>query len=294
MRAVSKTQQDPRRRTYNLFRKLHALPRLILSQASAEAVHQLRTTVHRFETLAATDLPHDADGTGRLLKQLGRLRRRAGKLRDVQVQMAALRTVRAGNKRDKAELKQALQRLEENRARKLVRTVQDDLANGLDKRLKHAAVAFSESAGAKPAGRRGALVSALDKFAALAEHQPPLTEENLHDFRVDCKCIRYEAEMEGASLAAQQALKQFKRIQDAIGEWHDWVNLAQSAEEAVGNQHSPLLSAIRAGRRAKYNEAVRITAEARERLLELRGTLKPALAKPASEPNSAAMQQAAS
>lgn len=249
-----------------VFRKLQELPKRVIVNPTPEDVHQLRTTIRRFQTLATIRSATKAEGIGALLKQLNRLRRRAGKVRDLDVQVAALRTIRSGSKRERNELKQYLQELHESRARKLVRAIKEAVDDGLEKRLRRAALAFAEPADAV---RQGALASALAKFAGLVEHHPPLNEENLHEFRMDCKRIRYEAETEGASPAAKQALKQFRRIQDAIGVWHDWVNLAQSAEQVAANEHSPLLSAIRATRQAKFNEALRIVGEARSELLEL-------------------------
>ena len=252
--------------TQAIFRKLQELPKRVVVHPAPEDVHLLRTTIRRFQTLAMLHAEGQTDGIGKLLKQLNRIRRRAGKVRDIDVQVAALRGIRSGTKRERNDLKQYLQQTHESRARKLVRTVKEELADGLEKRLRHAALAFAEPRGAVKAG---ALAAALGKFASLMEHHPPLNEDNLHDFRMDCKRIRYEAELEGPTPAAKKALRQFKRIQDATGEWHDWVNLANSAEQVATNEHSPLLSAIRAMRQAKFNEALRIAGEARIELLEL-------------------------
>ena len=259
--------------TQAVFRKLQDIPKRLLVHPAPEDVHGVRTTIRRFQTLAAISVAGKADGFGALLKQLNRIRRRAGKVRDVDVQVAALRTIRSGSKRERNELKQFLQQLHENRARKLARTIKEELADGLEKRLRRAALAFAESADAV---QPEALASALAKFASLMTHHPPLSEENLHDFRMDCKRIRYEAEMADGSPAAKKALKQFKRIQDATGIWHDWVNLSDSAEQVAANEHSPLLSAIHAVRQAKFNEALRIVGEARSELLELCAAVSPA------------------
>jgi CHAD domain-containing protein len=264
-----------KRHPQTLFRKLHELPKRVLAQPSPEAVHRLHTTIRRFETLIAASVAGEADGTGKLLRQLSRLRRHAGKLRDIDVQMAALRTVPARSKRDRADLKRALEALHEQRIRKLTRAIEEELVTGLEKRLKRATAMYPSSVETGTIAHPGALAVALDKFAVLMEQQPPLSPDNLHAFRIACKRICYEVKMEEADLAAQRALKQFGRIQDAIGEWHDWVNLAQSAEDAGINKHSPLLAAIRTGRRARFNEALRITADAKQRLLQLRKTLEP-------------------
>ncbi len=272
---------DPQRRTQALFRKLEKLPKQIAAKPTPEAVHQVRTTVRRIETLVTTT-GSDAEGTAKLLKQLKHLRRRAGKLRDIDVQMVALRSLRVGGKRDKIEVRHALERVHEKQSRKLIAAIEEELRAGLDKRLKRTAAVLSQMPEAAQA-HAGALGAALDKFAAL-EKRPPLTAETLHDFRMDVKRIRYHAEMEGDTPDVQAALKQFKRIQDAIGEWHDWVNLAQTAEDVVTNDHSPLLAAIRAGRQAKFNESLRITADAKRQLLRLRSESKPGPAASPTEP----------
>jgi CHAD domain-containing protein len=309
---------DPIRRTQTLFRKLSKLPAAILIKPTPENVHLLRTTTRRVETLlaaqevsahepalpfavaagaetpaAAAALPSEGrqieeDGPParqHLLRQLKKLRRAAGKVRDVDVQLAALRTLHVHAKRDKAAVRRELEQVHLKRADKLARTIEKALDKGLEKRLKAvgegmAAVAeFPATADRRPAAG-GPLMAALRKFADLGEPFRQLTDANLHDFRMACKRIRYLAEMAGETPDAEAAIRQLKRIQDAVGEWHDWVNLAQTAEESLVNEHSPLLAAVRAGRRAKFNEALRITFDARKSLLEMYAAAarRPALA----------------
>ena len=80
-------------RTQALFDKLLRISRRS-SGAKPETVHQLRTTIRRVETLLATTLPALGRKEQKLLKQLDRLRRRAGKVRDLDVQIQALRSLR--------------------------------------------------------------------------------------------------------------------------------------------------------------------------------------------------------
>ncbi len=238
-----------------------------------EGVHQLRTTIRRVETLIA-------NSTGakysRLLKQLKTLRRRGGKVRDVDVQLLALRNIRVGHKREKMEVRRALEQLRKKRSRKLVKAVEAEIDSGLRKRLKQTVAALTaDGAGSGAKSHGGTLAIALDKFANLTAEYPPLREDNLHDFRMRCKRIRYLAEIEYDHPAVQQAVNLFKRIQDAIGEWHDWVNLAQTTEDVLASRNSPLLAAVRAGRQAKFSEALRITGDAKARLLNLQTAFKP-------------------
>ena len=76
------------RRASALFQKLKKITRRVSSEPSPERVHQLRTTTRRIETLL--DAVGEKPASGKLLKQLSRLRRRAGKVRDIDIQMAAL------------------------------------------------------------------------------------------------------------------------------------------------------------------------------------------------------------
>jgi len=78
-------------RTQALFEKLQQVSRLS-SGARPEVVHQLRTTIRRIETVVGAR-PEPGRNEKKLLKQLRRLRRRAGKVRDLDVQIEALRSL---------------------------------------------------------------------------------------------------------------------------------------------------------------------------------------------------------
>jgi CHAD domain-containing protein len=260
-------------RTQALFDKLQRISRLS-SSAKPETVHQLRTTIRRVETLIATTRPAPAGKEQKLLKQLDRLRRRAGRVRDLDVQIEALDSLRLESiTRDRARVMAFLERARAKREGKLLRAFQDEVDSGLHKRLKWTSTHLQQEA-PKPAhpeatGNRF-LATALDKFAALVKQRPTLTEGNLHDFRMDCKRVRYLAEMAGDSPKAAAAIEQLKRIQDSIGVWHDWLTLTATAESVLSrSEQVPLLSALRASTRSKYLEALRITAGARQVLLQM-------------------------
>ncbi len=76
--------------------------------------------------------------------------------------------------------------------------------------------------------------------------------------------------MAGKTPAATAAIEQFTRIQDAAGEWHDWLTLTGTAEDKLGRSSSPLVSALRAITRSKFLEAVRVTTDAERNLLAQR------------------------
>ena len=260
-------------RTQALFEKLQQVSRLS-SGARPEVVHQLRTTIRRIETVVGAR-PEPGRNEKKLLKQLRRLRRRAGKVRDLDVQIEALRSLGLeGITRDRARVVSFLQQARAKQERKLQRSFQDEADSGLRKRLRCASTSLQQElpkpAELQPAQRR-LLSAALDKFAAAVKRRPTLTEENLHAFRIDCKRARYLAEMAGEGPGVTEAIAQLKGIQDSIGAWHDWLTATATAKSVLSpTGQVPLLSALRTSTRAKYLEALRITAGAKRTLLEMR------------------------
>ncbi len=252
------------RRTPLLFEKLGKIVKKVSTDPSPERVHQLRTTIRRVETL----LGGAGDKHRKLLKQLARLRRRAGKVRDIDVQAKALREIRLeGRGADKARVLRYLQKKHRKRARKLTATAQDELADRLQPRLKTTLLKLVTHPAAP---RKNYTSTALDRFAKLAASYPALREDNLHQFRMACKRVRYLAEMSGETPAAERVAAQLKRIQDAVGDWHDWLTLTETAERLVSAPHSPLLAALRTRRRAKFIHALHVVAEAKHALLQMR------------------------
>lgn len=67
--------------------------------------------------------------------------------------------------------------------------------------------------------------------------QPKLSAGSLHGFRKQIKGLRYraESESEGDARIAHFA-KAIKVMQDAIGEWHDWMTLAEEASGQPGKR----------------------------------------------------------
>jgi CHAD domain-containing protein len=269
-----KAPSPVQRHAKNLFSKLEKVTDQIESNPTPETVHRLRTTIARLQTL----LSAAGEPNPKLGKRLSRVRRLAGKIRDIDVQTDALRRIRMDSRRDKAAVLRALAETHSKRIRKLTKALQEELAAGLLKRLKRVLAELTATAQVSGEAKDYTALS-VDAFARLAQDYAPLSPANLHDFRVACKRVRYEAEMAQQSPQSRAVIMQLKRIQDAIGEWHDWQRLIETADEFLATPASPLLSLLRAHRQSKFSEAVRITHEAKQALLSLRS---PALPKKSS------------
>jgi CHAD domain-containing protein len=229
-------------------------------------VHQFRTTTRRIETVFEELVPKPGRNERKLLKQLAKVRKRAGRVRDLDVQIAALRTLKIG--RDGEQKRTLLAALATDRARhekKLVSLFDDENLQELRKRLRRAArdpKLYTSTI--EPATK------ALRMFAQLARKQGEVTEPALHQYRLRCKRIRYVAEMAGQEPRAEAVVEQLKSIQDAIGEWHDWDTICARAEAIFSDTpNAPIIAALRGVRHSKLVEAMHVTEAAKVNLLQM-------------------------
>ena len=66
----------------------------VWSKQDAESVHRFRSDARRLQTVLEELAPEAGRDHKKLLKALGRIRKRAGKVRDLDVQLAALRSLK--------------------------------------------------------------------------------------------------------------------------------------------------------------------------------------------------------
>ena len=142
-----------------------------------------------------------------------------------------------------------------------------DMVDKLDKRLADLETALRAKtprrAWKKPPG-----VVALDSFARLASEMQMLDASNLHDFRKGAKKARYVAELAAQGDAqAKQIAETLKKLQDEIGDWHDWLVLAEEAHTALGDQAAELTALIEAERERHFVAAMKTASKLRGRLM---------------------------
>jgi CHAD domain-containing protein len=106
---------------------------------------------------------------------------------------------------------------------------------------------------------------ALEDYLRLMDAMPLLDKENLHDFRKGAKKARYVAESDEHDCAAATMAKAIKRVQDAIGDWHDWVVVAEEAHEALGKDGALLQAELGSRAQHAYERALHITSTAGRR-----------------------------
>jgi CHAD domain-containing protein len=262
--------------------------------ADSAAVHRVRTGSRRLQAMLETTLREGgpaADGLERpvraWLRELKQIRRAAGAVRDLDVQRKLLENwvgklapaqnaVEGGAEASplpvQAEMKQAevldtwLKGERKHLAhgmQKQIRKRQHRLAKGQNEFFS----AMTRVSLARAKAPRSADAVALEDFVRASDAMPLLHMDNLHDFRKATKKARYVAEAGAEGQSYSGVAKALKRVQDAIGEWHDWLCLGEEAKAALGQDAPELTAAFKAEIERHFAAAVETTQSIRGRLL---------------------------
>jgi CHAD domain-containing protein len=122
--------------------------------------------------------------------------------------------------------------------------------------------------GVRRSRKKAPAVVALEGFARLATEMQALHAGNLHDFRKGAKKARYVAEL--AASGDEEAARvggALKKLQDEIGDWHDWLELADEAHAALGDGAPELIELIEAERDRHFAVALQMASKLRGRLM---------------------------
>jgi CHAD domain-containing protein len=249
------------KRSRLVFRKLEQDVGRLSSKPRAENVHRFRTGTRRLQILLGELSPKLDRNRKKLLKLLGRIRKRAGKVRDLDVQLAALRSLKIPQEpRRKTQLVNHLIELRGQQEKKLRKAVDEDTVREIRRRLKRASKNFNPEDSPDP------LTVARGMLEATNRGDADVTEQVLHKYRILSKRARYAAEFAEQSTEAQQFIAGIKRVQDALGDWHDWLTLTQTASAHLGEvRESSLVAELHNVTGAKFRHAVAV-------LTQMRGT----------------------
>ncbi|WP_035349408.1 CHAD domain-containing protein [Edaphobacter aggregans] len=234
---------------------LEAAITLCLADPRPRSVHRLRTTTRRIEGQFAMlallpQIPEHDKLARKAQRTLKQLRRAAGRVRDLDVQLDLIRSITPDKaspslERDSAELISALEDQRDAAADKLLRKLrrrQADVANLLESLLETL----------EPVQRLALSPSQLTTLARdwFANNTPPEPDSNpddpdhLHALRKNAKLARYIAENAPKSAKTPRRLAAaFESVQEAGGHWHDWLVLADIASNRLGGS-SPLTKAF--------------------------------------------------
>ena len=248
----------------NILDKLANLLKEKGSTLDVENVHHIRTSTRKAETLLAA-LPERLANKAKLALQLKKARKRAGGVRDADVQIELLQglpshdPVLADQKRYLIETLQMQRLLGQRRLqqfleakgpkiRKRLRKIREVLPKS--RHTTSAELAFESDDNAT-------LREALRRYHEIARAYPALDAGNLHDFRKRCKHVRYLVEMGKHTPEAMHFIESLTSMQDAVGAWHDWQTLRILAFD-LGMHHDlmALILSLEDIERRKYAAAI--------------------------------------
>lgn len=244
------------------------------------------------------------EAAGKWLRQLKRIRRAAAPVRDLDVHRKLLqRLVDSGRKREiaaqavasgagEAAVTVASPNIVDTPAAVLPTSPVEQQAEHLDAWLAHVrqhqsaelkkqaakalpkfdaeAAAFetaiSQSRHTRSRARSAAIV-ALESFVQLVHEMQQLDAGNLHDFRKGAKKARYIAESAAEDAHALVVGKALKKLQDEIGDWHDWLVLADEAPAALGEEGKDLIALLNRQRDHHYALSMKTVDRLRGKLM---------------------------
>src|SRR5262249_16373238 len=219
-------------------------------------VHRLRTTIRRIESLLAFTNPDLNKKQKNAISEAGELRRRAGRIRDLDVQAELLGAI--GNRSAAGDRKLVMDLLKRRRAKQAGR-FQEELSRMKGSKFSSHMKRILAKAGASTDDSRRPLDQArqqLSRMSAGFSGPDSLKPSVMHELRIGIKMIRYLAELGVASKEQRAFLNAVKSAQDALGTWHDWQELAKTAERQFGDRmNCPLLVETRALLAARYSAA---------------------------------------
>jgi CHAD domain-containing protein len=257
----------PIRRLRNFFKKAPKAP-------SAKKIHDLRTSTRRLQAEVGALGLGAKKNERRLLEGLERVRKRAGKIRDIDVLTGYLLNLNGDQEQQcRVKLVEDFGARREKQAAKLRKIV---LKSGpeLRRRLKRTLSKMDKlvDASDRPRGnssRQGPAEATARALRIATELKAParLNQTNLHPYRLKVKELRYVLQLSD-KVDQQEFVDKLGEVKDAIGEWHDWGELMAIATETLDHgAECRLIPYLKTITEEKYNRALALANEMREKFI---------------------------
>jgi len=256
-------------------RKLRKLLKKMGSQPAVEDVHDLRTSSRRLEASFQASLDTERNSR-KVLKKVRKIRKAAGKVRDMDVLTGYLSGVHPPDN-ERACMVQLLEHLGAQRARhakKLVakrRQYGSSLRKQLQRISRDMDHALPQDGNGRSDGNSIDAQAAASALRLISELRQParLGKNNLHPYRLKVKELRNVLEM-AQNAKQQEFVDTLGKVKDAIGEWHDWEELATIAQGILDHgRNCQLLQELRRTSKSKYQDALSLAEMMRKKFLRI-------------------------
>jgi CHAD domain-containing protein len=237
------------KRIKTLSENLSAAVANLAHDVTPKHVHRLRTTIRRIESLAGYARPDLGRKQEKALRGLAALRKRAGKVRDLDVQVKLLDAIaNTSTRQDRQALTEVLKRKRNRQAARLGAAIakarDSKLSAHVDRILERVSEALALATPTAPLIRAW---QDLAQVSAGSEFNSSTKAKVLHKIRIKIKKIRYLAELAEKTLEQENFVAEMKAAQDVLGDWHDWEELTFTAEKQFGDRvNCPLVVEVRA------------------------------------------------
>jgi CHAD domain-containing protein len=241
-----------------LRKQLNAFP----ENPRPEDVHSLRTQTRRLEATLTALVLDRSKGPRRLIKAITPVRKAAGKVRDMDVLIGDVLTLADSHESE------GLVRLVEHLAKMRVKSARKlyEVVNGKRKEarkgLKHSSKLIERTLKEDSSAANGEAAPQI--LINELSHWPNLDETNLHTFRIRIKELRYTLQL--SKEADAKLVDQLGDVRDAIGEWHDWIELRKIANKVLDpDSEGEVLLRIEEMGKKKFELALEKANQVRER-----------------------------
>jgi CHAD domain-containing protein len=238
-------------------------------------VHKLRTTTRRVEAIISVLAQLEGKESRRLLKSIEPVRKATGGVREMDVMISnARKLARQSNGDSAARLVEQLQIARRHSAVELRRAIGKRRGTARKNLKDYIRLVRAESARAKrttsangSAENDGIHTAAINVLRELGEW-PPLNAENIHEFRLKVKALRYILQLSAdANPALGDALG---NVQRRIGDWHDWHQLQEIAREILNQERdNALLARISQTTTRRFGQALTAANALRRKYLNM-------------------------
>jgi CHAD domain-containing protein len=247
-------------------RKLRKLTAKLSKDPAPEKIHKLRTNARKLEaTFGALSLDSQKNER-RLIKALRRIRRRAGKVRDLDVLTIDLAMVHVdGETECQVRLLEHLGAERREQATKLRNLIRHNHAK-LKSRLRRASANVGNAL--QDSESHTASLAAAESLRLSSELEVPkrLNKGNLHPYRLKIKQLRYVLQLAPDEPKFVAALGEAK---DSIGEWHDWEEMIAIAKDVLDHgSNCKLMRKLKETADSKFAHALRVAENLRRNYLK--------------------------
>jgi CHAD domain-containing protein len=246
-------------------RKLRKQLNAFSSDPRPEDVHSLRTQTRRLEATVAALILDRTKQPRRLMLAITPVRKAAGQVRDMDVLIGDVLTLAESHGGEAlVRLVEHLSKMRVKNARKLYDVVRRHRKEAR-KRLKQSSKLLKETLKEDSSAANGEAAPQI--LVTELSHWPGLDANNLHTFRIRIKELRYMLQL--SQEPDGKFIDRLGEVKDAIGEWHDWIQLLQIARKVLDpDSDGELLLRIEKIGDEKFQFALAAANKARERYFD--------------------------